>query len=227
MFRKIALSFLIVAVSKISHAQIDHYWSQTFNTASTLLAGAVVGGDSEVAAIFYNPAHISKLEQNNFALTASLFKYESFQLENALGNGLDISRDFLKIVPKFLSYTLQKNEKLDFEFAIFTRNQNKVSFFNDFSTTTNILSQPDGDEYYNGELQYKQDYSDKWISFGFSNHVSNNLSLGLGTYFPIKNISNEYELNVSAFPQTDSVQIGRHRAVAAGPGVLDSDAARR
>jgi hypothetical protein len=201
------LFFILWLASVDISAQIDHYWSQNFNTASALLSGAVVGGESEISSIFYNPAQISQQNEQNFALTASLFKYERYRLRNAVGEDIDLKRDIFRVIPKFISYSRSTGKSIDFQLAIFTRNEDKLSIFKDVSQALDILSQPDGEEFYNAELQYKVDFSDKWIAAGFSKDLKNGLKLGLGNYISIKSIRNEYEVNVRSFPQEDTVLI--------------------
>lgn len=41
-------------------AQTDNYWSRDINTPSSLLAGAVVGGNAGASAVHYNPALIDR-----------------------------------------------------------------------------------------------------------------------------------------------------------------------
>ena len=48
------LVFLILSAN--TFAQSSYYWTQNFNTESSLLAGAVVGGKAGASAVFYNPA---------------------------------------------------------------------------------------------------------------------------------------------------------------------------
>jgi len=196
---------IFLMASVICQAQIDHYWSTNFNTSSSLLSGAVVGGDPDASSIFYNPAMISQAEQSNLALTANLFKYEILRFNSALGQDLHINNDQFNVIPRFISYTTQRGDDIDIEFAFFTRNQNEITILEDYSTTTDILNLPDGEEFYNGELQYKRKYSDQWFSLGLSQHLSENFTLGLGTYMPLKNYRSENELSISAFPRSDSV----------------------
>jgi hypothetical protein len=206
--REIALVILaFIMIPFRGTAQIDHYWSQNFNTASALLSGAVVGGEAEISSVFYNPAQISHKNAQNFALTASLFKYERYRLRNGLGDEIDLKRDIFKVLPKFVSYTKSKDNGLDYELAIFTRNEQKVELFADVSRVLDILSQPDGEEFYNADIQYKVDFKDFWIAGGFSKELASGLKIGLGNYISIKTLKNEYELNARAFPQDDTIQI--------------------
>ena len=207
MIRHVLFPFVIVCTGFLSFGQLDHYASQNFNTASAMLSGSVVGGEAEISSIFYNPAQISSQAASNFAITASLAKYERYRLRNAVGGDIDLKRDLIKVIPKFISYTNSRNENVDFEVAIFTRNENEVFFFKDVSQSIDILSQPDGEEFYNGELQYKTRYTDKWIAGGLSRKISDKFKIGLGNYLSIKSLRNEYEISVSAFPQEDVVII--------------------
>ena len=164
MIRHCLLAVIFLCTGLLSFGQLDHYASQNFNTASAMLSGSVVGGEAEISSIFYNPAQISSRAASNFAITASLAKYERYRLRNAVGGDIDLKRDLVKVLPKFISYTNSRNEYVDFEVAVFTRNENEVFFFEDVSQTLDILSQPDGEEFYNGELQYKTRYTDKWVA---------------------------------------------------------------
>ena len=186
--------------------QIDHYWSNNFNTSSALLGGAVVGGDPDASSIFYNPALISQADESNLALTASLFKFEMLRYNNALGEGFECEeRDQFKVIPRFVSYTASGGENIDLEFAFFTRNQMR------FPSSRTTL-RPSTSFIFRMEMNSttvrsntRRKYSDQWFSFGMSQHLSEKFSLGLGTFIPLKNYRSESELQVRAFPMTDSV----------------------
>jgi len=186
-------------------AQMDHYWSNNFNTSSALLGGAVVGGDPDASSIYYNPSMISQADQANLALSANLFKFEMVRYNNALGEDLNIKKDQFNVIPRFVSYTTHGGDNIDIELAFFTRNQDEISVFENYSVGVDILNLPDGDEFYNGTMQYSRKYSDQWFSLGLSQQLSDNFSLGVGTYFPLKNYRSESELDIRAFPMTDNV----------------------
>ena len=112
---------------QVSWSQTEHYASQNFNTTSALLSGAVVGGEAGVSASFYNPSLISEIDENNLAINASLISITGMKLQNALGEGIDISNVKAKVQPRFLSYTTTTDgdRKVDMEMVVLTRIINK------------------------------------------------------------------------------------------------------
>jgi hypothetical protein len=70
-------------------AQTDNYWSWSFNTPSTLLAGSVTGGGAGPSAVYYNPALIDQENIPNFSLSANLISLQFFKARNIAGEGND------------------------------------------------------------------------------------------------------------------------------------------
>lgn len=96
-----------------------YYWTQNFNTESSLFAGVVVGGNAGASVMYYNPALINKNESNKLALSANLISLKSMKLDNLAGSGADYQTLKLQFQPKFVSYTgvSTKNLKLIYELA--------------------------------------------------------------------------------------------------------------
>ena len=59
-------------------AQPDRYWSESFNTEASMLAGSVVGGNSDITSIYFNPAGISEIESKKIVQHTYLFIYPLF-----------------------------------------------------------------------------------------------------------------------------------------------------
>ena len=111
------------------YSQTDNYWSWSFNTHSTLLAGAVVGGNAGPSAIYYNPALIDHDKVPSLSLSANLISLQFFSAKNIAGQGIDVDKFIFKVQPRFVSYILpNKNEKIGFEAAILTPVSEDISF---------------------------------------------------------------------------------------------------
>ena len=104
-YRAYLLTFVFAIVSVNTFAQSSYYWTQNFNTESSLLAGAVVGGNAGASAVFYNPALINQNESNKLALSANLVSLTTLKLDNLAGSGTDYNTMKLQFQPKFISYT--------------------------------------------------------------------------------------------------------------------------
>ena len=105
-------------------AQPDRYWSISFNSEASMLAGAVVGGNSDITSIYFNPAGISQIEDKKLMLNANLFRldFENYSVNNSnYENNNEFSDWGFRVQPRFISYTYRSkiNTKFSFQFAIF------------------------------------------------------------------------------------------------------------
>jgi len=149
------------------------------NTSSTLLGGAVVGGGAGDVAIFYNPAAIRVVDQKQIALNASLLNFDLHTYKNALGFGRDL--DYLEwgVKPRFLSYQyrIQGQERLSFQFAVFSRDEQLVELW-DYKSVK-VIAEPLSDEVnYTASYDLTRRYSDYWAGVGSSYVLNSKFSVG-------------------------------------------------
>jgi hypothetical protein len=188
-------------------AQMDHYWSWHFNTKSALASGAVVGGPADVSSIYYNPALIARTTESQLAVSPSLFTIDGINYENAFGQGLHAVKPLFQVQTPFISYTRNTKNDTKLEFSYFTNNSDMLNLTFNHSSEIDILSQSDGVESYNGEVQFRKDYVDRWFGLGISKIVSDKISLGLSTFVSVKDLRYELEQTLRAFSESDSVII--------------------
>lgn len=203
-------TILLVATifgSYLCNAQLDHYWSWNFNTSSALVSGAVVGGQPDVSSIFYNPALISRTTESQLAVNASLFTLEWMNHKNIFGDGLNAKKSDLRLQPRFISFTKDTRNNSKLEFAYFMKNSDKINQLFNYHSSIDILSLPEGQESYNGEIYLRHEYTERWFGLGFSNQVSPVFSYGISTFAAYKDLRYQFGQNIIAFPQSDSVII--------------------
>jgi hypothetical protein len=189
-------------------AQMDHYWSWNFNTKSALASGAVVGGQADVSSIYYNPALIARTTESQLAVNPSLFTIEEINYENAFGQDLNVAETLFEIQSPFISYTRNTKNDTKIEFSYFSNNADKLNYDFNHNAEIDILSQVDGSESYNAEVQFRKDYVDRWFGLGISKIVSDKISIGLSTFAAVKDLRYEVEQSLLAFSERDSVIIG-------------------
>jgi hypothetical protein len=205
--KKYILIILATLPGYTSMAQMDHYWSWHFNTKSALASGAVVGGPADVSSIYYNPALIARTTESQLAVSPSLFTIEGINYENAFGQDLNVKETVFEIQTPFISYTRNTKNDTKIEFSYFTNNADKLNLTFNHTSEIDILSQVEGLESYNGEVQFRKDYIDRWFGLGISKIVSDKLSIGLSTFASVKDLRYELEQSLLAFPEGDSVII--------------------
>lgn len=168
-------------------AQSDNYWSWNFNTASTLLAGAVTGGSAGPSAVYYNPALIDQENIPNFALSANLIYIQFFRANNIAGEGNDANQFVFKIQPRFISYTLDsKNEKLGVEVAILSPVSDEIRYTGQYNDKLDVIRRTLGDETYTGYLNYTRRYDDTWVGGGLSYGFSEQFYIGMSGFYQLK-----------------------------------------
>jgi hypothetical protein len=195
----------------IARAQTNNYWSWNLNTPSTLLAGAVVGGNAGPSSVFYNPALIDHDKMPLLSLSASIISVEFLKAENIAGDGIDADRSQLKIHPRFISYILpNKNPRLGMEASILTPVKEDSEYTLQHFDELDIIQRTEGLETYSGYLNYSRRYNDTWIGFGASYKLTDQIYFGLSSFLTIKSLKYQYNYRSQAFQEGDSVVVGQN-----------------
>lgn len=202
----IFLCFLIGPLTAL--AQSHNYWSWNFNTTSTLLSGAVVGGSAGPSAVYYNPALIDHEKIPTLSLSASLVSLQFFNADNIAGEGIDANKFILKIQPRFISYVLHnKNDRLGMELAVLSPVSEEIEYRIQHFDELDIIQRMQGLETYSGYLKYSRKYDDTWIGFGASYKINEQLYLGMSSFLSVKVLKYSFRKRAQAFQLQDSVII--------------------
>ncbi len=180
---------LLVVVSLVIYAQEDRYWSTSFNTEASLLAGAVVGGNSNITSIYYNPAGISEIEEKKIMLNVNLFQLNSESFKNIIGEKNDVTKSSFRVQPRFVSYIYRskKNRNLSFQLAIFTKSSNYKSLSAFDEKSSNFFNN-NTEETTKTSYDYYNEYNDYWGGEGISYQINNRLSIGVSGFISVKNL---------------------------------------
>jgi len=187
----------------ILKAQImNHYWSQSYNSISTLLSGAVVGGDAGNASIFYNPSGIVDLEEgNNISVAASIFTFNTYGLKDMMGEGKNIVSSNLYVQPQFFSYGVKSPfKKWSFELAVFNRLRENMTLNYSGSDDFTLNGIAQSKNRINTVFNYHNYYSDTWVGIGGGYKYSDNLSLGISVNLSFLSFKYYNRLTSSVYP---------------------------
>ncbi len=187
----------------IIKAQImNHYWSQSYNSISTLLSGAVVGGDAGNASIFYNPSGIVDIEEgNNISVAASIFTFNTYGLKDMMGKGKSIVSSNLYVQPQFFSYGVKSPfKKWSFELAVFNRLRENMTLNYSGSDDFVLNDIPQSKNRINTVFNYHNYYSDTWVGIGGGYKYSDNLSLGVSVNLSFLSFKYNNRLTSSVYP---------------------------
>ena len=202
---------LVVNSFNTAFAQSDNYWSWNFNTQSTLLAGAVVGGSAGPSAVFYNPSIIDNENVSSLSFSANIISLQFYNVKNIAGNDIDANRFLFKVQPKFLSYIIpNKNKRLGTEVAILSPISEETKYTIQHIDEVDIINRTQGPETYSGYLRYARKYDDTWVGTGFSYKISDRFYLGGSSFLSIKVLKYQYRQIAKAYQEADSVTIANN-----------------
>lgn len=190
------------------NAQLDHYWGEVYNPESALLSGAVVSGNAETGAAYYNPASISFMKNSAFSFNVNLISYQNFSFENIVAEQQTVSKSQLVLKPRFFAIVKQPKDstKPVIEILYLNRNQFKIDLEGNFQGETDVLALPAGEELYQGTYKYYLDYNEQLYGLACAKKMSNSFSLGITNFLVMKNFNTKRNLNTHASPQSEIVQ---------------------
>jgi hypothetical protein len=202
-----ALAVLIYSSNSL--AQTDNYWSWNFNTESTLMSGAVVAGSAGPSAIYYNPALIDQEKMSSLSLSANVFSFQFYKIENYAGEGLDASSALFKVQPRFISWVLPvKSKRFGLQVAVLSPISEEIEFSINHQDSLDIVNRTLGDETYVGRLNYYREYSDIQAGIGFSFKQSDRFSIGVSLFVSDKILKYTRQQTATAYQEGDTVDVG-------------------
>ncbi|MDZ7635193.1 MAG: hypothetical protein U5L72_12510 [Bacteroidales bacterium] len=171
---------LLLFICQPLRPQSGRYWDQNLNSDAALLSGAVVAGESGIAAIFYNPATITEMQKDNLSLSANLASSYYYNAKNALGTDFSPNRLQAYIYPRIVTLTFNPKNQPDLtvELAYFTKTNSYMQINQGTSFTGDIIASNPGNEQYTADYYLRLKYQDFYSGAGFGYKVSENLALG-------------------------------------------------
>ena len=154
-----------------------------------MLGGAVVGGNSDITSLYYNPAGISEIKEKKIMLNANLFRLDNEKYENIIGKDVNIQAWGFRIQPRFISYIYRsrKVRNLSWQLAFFNNNSEYKSFTAYTQKPTKIFHD-NVEETIKGSYDYFKEYNNYWGGIGASYQVNDKFSIGVGGFGTIKSM---------------------------------------
>lgn len=190
LFRTAFVFIFFIMSTQLDAQLMNHYWSQSYNSISSLLSGAVVAGDAGNAAIFYNPANITEIEEgSNISLAASFMTLSYYDLQNAMGDGKNLTSTTFFVQPQFFSVGVNSPfNNWSFEIATFNRVKEQLTLSYSESQNINYNESGEAQDRLTTQYDYKNYYSDDWIGLGGAYTISDKFHLGVSLNFSFSTI---------------------------------------
>ncbi|MDX1666310.1 MAG: hypothetical protein R3350_03730 [Saprospiraceae bacterium] len=194
--------FLVLSSLRMT-AQDGHYWSEQYGTRSTLLNGAVIGSVEDMGAVYYNPARLAIIEEPTFTLTAKIYEWQRTVIEDAIGEGADLSESRIGGIPNLAAGTFSIGE-LDrhvFAYSFLTRQSSETDFFVRADRTGDILDDLSGEEIFSGEVNWRKGLKEEWFGVSWSHSLWSNVSVGITQFITVRNQSSLFEVQLQALSE--------------------------
>ncbi|MEJ2593954.1 MAG: hypothetical protein P8100_02215 [bacterium] len=209
MYPKLLSAAILFILSVNLHGQLlNHYWVNNFNSLSSLLGGAVVAGEGDNTAIYYNPATITQMQKgSNFSVAANLFTWNFYILDNALGHGIGLSTDNFLVQPQFISYTYTPPNKYGISLAAsaLTRVKEKMEKTYTKASYMDVIKRYPGLEKYNTYYSYRNNYTDAWVGLAAAQQVNDNFSYGVTMFASFSTLIYNNTWSATAYNPNDTI----------------------
>ncbi len=207
LWKTVMILSLAVLCSSVLMAQSHRHYTYSFSEESSLLGGAVIGGGSGTASIFYNPASIKASGQSSFTLNTSLVIVDWCSWDNALGDGYDLKQSSLAFRPRFVSYLMKShfNEKLTFQFVTFSKETYNRRLSLSDRQQIDILASYPGNEEYVADFALCSEFSNYWVGLGGSYELNEHLSVGSSLFGLFKGVDYWNIYSLAAFGEEDDL----------------------
>ena len=176
-----------VMFSSPAEGQDAHYWTDQLGNRAQLLAGAVIGSDEDLSAVFYNPGRIGRGVQPELILTGNIFELEKLTVEE--GEPPNRKADQLRFrgVPSLFAGEIYGKW--------LGRNRLAYSFFTRFDSSFRSTARfgetfAPGDfefEFFEDEVQLDSSLSEHWAGLTWARPVGPRQGVGVSTFVAVRN----------------------------------------
>ena len=123
MTRLSLLAALLLALAGPAAAQDAHYWTYGYGPIGQLTEGTLVGGVSDLSAVYYNPGALALVEEPRFVFGLTSIELAKIDVPGAVGERLDFNQTIFDIVPSMVAGQIgeSRDQPDRFAFAFLSR----------------------------------------------------------------------------------------------------------
>ncbi|MCC6411707.1 MAG: long-chain fatty acid transport protein [Saprospiraceae bacterium] len=189
------------------YAQEGHFWTQQYGTKSMLLSNSVIGGVEDLGAVYYNPARLGLIKNPSFLISANVYEWNRYKLENAFGENKNANKSNFGGIPSLIagSFNLSFLKKHTFAYAVLLRQNFDMNVGYSEEVYSDVIDQFPGEEYFGGSMQLRSTAKEQWFSLAWSYPINERLSVGITTNASILDVGKGSNFALQALSQTNDV----------------------
>jgi len=200
----VGVSCALAATPRPGTAQSEYHWSDQFGNKSTLLNGTVIGGVSDLGAVFYNPGRLAQLRRPGFLLTGEAFEMNRVEVRVGEQDLNKVDQVTVRGVPSLVAgmFTLPSLPGHRFAYSFLTRRRSAQNLFLATEVQEDILPDVPGQELLLGTGESISTLDENWVGFTWAHELSPRVSVGVSTFGTYLGRKRRAELTVRELTET-------------------------
>jgi len=167
-----------VAAPGTTAAQDAHYWTYGYGPIGQLTEGTLVGGVSDLSAVFYNPGALAILEKPRFVIGLTSVELANIDVPGVAGEGLNVDQLVFDVVPSMLAGNVGGHDGRD-RFAVAFLSRHDSDWDLGYSDVRVSAAQPDARA---GFGRVRQRLVEYWVGGTWSRRFSDRLAVGVSPF---------------------------------------------
>jgi hypothetical protein len=159
-------------------AQDAHYWTYGYGPIGQLTEGTLVGGVSDVSAIYYNPGALALLAHPSFVVGLTSVEFANLDAPGVAGEGLDADQLVFDIVPSMVAGVVGGGGGAN-RFAISLLSRHDSDWDLGLNDPNISGTRPSGSA---GFGRVRQRLVEYWLGGTWSHRFSDRLSVGISPF---------------------------------------------
>jgi hypothetical protein len=160
-------------------AQDAHYWTYGYGPIGQLTEGTLVGGVSDLSAVYYNPGALALLDEPRFVFGLTSIEFARIEAPDAAGQGLDFDSFVFDIVPSVLAGHVGGNHGQADHFAFAFLSRHDTDWDLGYSNAQVSAASPDAVA---GFGRVRQRVVEYWVGGTWSHRLREGLSFGVSPF---------------------------------------------
>ena len=193
--------------SAIASAQDAHYWTYGYGPIGQLTEGTLVGGVSDLSAVYYNPGALALIDEPRFVIGLTSIELAKIKAPDAAGQNLDFESSIFDTVPAMVAGHIGKNEGQANHFAIAFLSRHDTDWDLGYSDARVTAGSANGSA---GFGRVRQRVVEYWLGGTWSHRFGSRLSFGVSPFLAYRAQRSRRTLTL------EDVTAGTSRAVFVG-----------
>ncbi len=192
------LLFAGLAAGALQGQGFTYYWEHQYGQEGIFLSGAVLAGTEDNASAIYNPAGIALVPARGLSLSFLAAGANTLEIENVIGNGLDIETNAVFIQPKFIAFDVANPDKKEHRLVFFIYHQS----FPVIRTATREVAPNDENPDILDVTNFTLDnnFSDVVPGIAFAKSINEHWHWGVSGLIPVRTHTSALSLSIEGQP---------------------------